>query len=85
MRPPCVGESHRAVPRRLVGLHEKANGLPLDGEGIQAWLEWEWEAARWRVPVEVSEAELRELIEHGTGLIEHKCHRALLRAVRLRR
>ncbi len=71
-------EVHHAAPRCLVSLHERANGLPLDGEGIQAWLEWEWEAMRWRVPVEVSAAELGELIERGTGLIERECHRTLL-------
>jgi hypothetical protein len=59
-----------------VVLHERANGLALDGAGIQAWLEWEWEAVRWRVPVDVSAAELGELIERGTGLIEWECHRA---------
>ncbi len=76
--PPSVGRVHRAVPRRLMALHERADGLPLDGEGVQAWLEWEWEATRWRVPVEVSAAELGELIELGTGLIERECHRTLL-------
>ena len=34
-------EAHHAAPRCLVSLHERANGLPLDEEGIQAWLEWE--------------------------------------------
>ncbi len=32
-------EVHHAAPRCLVSLHERANGLPLDGEGIEAWLE----------------------------------------------
>src|SRR4051794_41047751 len=41
-------EAHHAAPRCLIALHEKANGTALDGEGIQAWLEWEWEAMRWR-------------------------------------
>jgi len=48
-------EAHHAAPRCLISLHEKANGTQsLDGEGIQAWLEWEWEAMRWCVPVEIS-------------------------------
>ena len=47
-------EAHHAAPRSLISLHEKANGTSLDGQGIQAWLEWEWEAMRWRVPVEIS-------------------------------
>jgi hypothetical protein len=40
-------EAHHAAPRCLISLHEKANGTELDGEGIEAWLEWEWEAMRW--------------------------------------
>ena len=40
-------ELHHATPRCLLSLHEKANGFSLDGEGIQAWLEWEMEAMRW--------------------------------------
>jgi hypothetical protein len=40
-------EAHHAAPRCLISLHERANGTSLDGEGIQAWLEWEWEAMRW--------------------------------------
>jgi hypothetical protein len=33
-------EAHHAAPRCLISLHERANGSSLDGEGIQAWLEW---------------------------------------------
>jgi hypothetical protein len=33
-------EAHHAAPRCLISLHEGANGSELDGEGIQAWLEW---------------------------------------------
>jgi hypothetical protein len=68
-------EAHHAAPRCLLGLHERAKGLPLDGEGIQAWLEWEWEATRWRVPVDISGAELEELVERSAELLERKRHR----------
>jgi hypothetical protein len=54
---------HHAIPRCLVSLHEKANGTSLDGEGIQAWVEWELEAMRWRVPVEISKEDLEALVE----------------------
>ena len=47
-------EVHHAAPRCLLTLHERANGAELDGEGIQAWVEWEIEAMRWRVPVEIA-------------------------------
>ena len=52
-------ERHHAAPRCLISLHEKANGTTsLDGEGIQAWVEWEAEAMRWRVPVEIARDDL---------------------------
>jgi hypothetical protein len=68
-------EVHHAAPRCLVSLHERANGLPLDGEGIQAWLEWEWEATRWRVSVEISRAELEALVERSAVMLEREKHR----------
>ena len=68
-------EVHHAAPRCLVSLHERANGLPLDGEGIQAWLEWEWEATRWRVPVEISRAELEALVQRSATVLERERHR----------
>jgi len=68
-------EVHHAAPRCLVSLHERANGLPLDGEGIQAWLEWEWEATRWRVPVEISREELEAQVERSAIVLEREKHR----------
>jgi hypothetical protein len=71
-------ESHHAAPRCLLTLHEKANGTTaLDGQAIQAWLEWEWEAMRWRVPVEISRAELEELVERSEVLMEREKHRLI--------
>ena len=51
-------EVHHAAPRCLLTLHERANGAELGGEGIQAWVEWEIEAMRWRVPVEIDRRDL---------------------------
>ena len=69
-------ELHHAAPRCLLTLHERANGTTsLDGEAIQAWVEWEWEAMRWRVPVEISRTELEELIERSALLLERERHR----------
>ena len=69
------------APRCLLTLYERANGLPdgtsLDGEGIQAWLEWEMEAMRWRVPVEISRSELERLIEASEEVLEREKHRLL--------
>ncbi len=68
-------EAHHAAARCLLKLHEKANGTSLDGEGIQTWLEWEWEAMRWRVPVEISRADLEALVDRSAVALEQEAHR----------
>ncbi len=65
-------ELHHAAARCLLSLHEKANGSSLDGEGIQAWLEWEMEAMHWRVPVEINREDLEALIETSEVVWERK-------------
>jgi hypothetical protein len=71
-------EAHHAAPRCLITLHEKANGTTsLDGEGIQAWLEWEWEAMRWCVPVEISKEDLEALVTRSTVVLEREKHRLI--------
>ena len=70
-------EAHHAAPRCLVALHERANGSSLDGEGIQAWLEWEMEAMRWRVPIEISKEDLEALVGASETVIEREEHRLL--------
>ena len=56
-------EVHHGVPRCLLTLYQKASGTSLDGEGIQAWVEWEMEAMRWKVPVEISRTELEAQVD----------------------
>ena len=69
---------HHAAPRCLISLHEKANGTTsLDGEGIEVWLEWEWEAMRWRVPVEISREDLEVLVDRSTVVLEREKHRLI--------
>ncbi len=70
-------EAHHTSPRCLLKLHEQANGSDLDGEGIQAGLEWEWEAMRWRVPVEISREDLEALVERSTVVLEREKHRLI--------
>ena len=71
-------ELHHAAPRCLLSLHERANGSSsLDGEGIQAWLEWKMEAMRWRVPIEISKEDLESLMEDSETLLEREKHRLL--------
>jgi hypothetical protein len=71
-------EAHHAAPRCLISLHERANdATTLDGEGIQAWLEWEWEAMHWRAPVEISRDELQALVVRSTVVLEREKHRLI--------
>ena len=71
-------ELHHAAPRCLISLHEKANDSTfLDGEGIQAWLEWEMEAMRWRVPIEISRDDLEALVKGSETVLERDAHRLL--------
>jgi hypothetical protein len=70
-------ENHHAAPRCLLTLHERANGSPLDGEGIQAWVEWEIEAMRWRVPVEIAREDLAALVASSEVVLEREKHRLL--------
>ena len=71
-------EVHHVAPRCLVPLHERANGsTELDGEGIQAWLEWEMAAMRWRVPVEISRSDLGALVASSEAVLEREKHRLL--------
>ena len=69
------GEVHHAAPRCLISLHERANGACLGGEGIRAWLEWETEAMRWRVPVEIDRSHLEELVASSEVLLERERRR----------
>jgi hypothetical protein len=70
-------ETHHATPRCLLTLHERANGAELDGEGIQAWVEWEMEAMRWRVPVEIDRSDLEALVQTSEVVLEREKHRLL--------
>ena len=73
---PREPEVHHAAPRCLLTLHERANeGTELDGEGIQAWLEWEMEAMRWRIPIESSRGDLEALVEGSGVVLERERHR----------
>ena len=69
-------EVHHAAPRCLLRLHEEAEGeLRLAGMG--AWLEFELEAVRWGVPVEIPREDLQRLVEASTVVMEREKHRLL--------
>src|ERR671920_1370363 len=69
-------EIHHAVPRCLLRLHEMAQG-ELRVAGVGAWLEFELEAERWGVPVEIDREALARLVEASTQVMERERHRLL--------
>ncbi len=71
-----TGERHHAAPRCLLRLHEEAEG-ELRLAGVGAWLEFELEAERWGVPVEIPREDLEALVEHSTVVMEREKHRLL--------
>ena len=40
-------------------------------------MEWEWEAMRWRVPVEISRKDLEALVKKSTVVLEREKHRLI--------
>ena len=70
-------EVHHLVPRCLLRLQERAECADLDGAGIGAWLEWEWEAGRWNVSVEIAREDLEKLIERSAVVLDQNTHRLI--------
>jgi hypothetical protein len=69
-------ETHHRVPRCLLGLRERADeGSEIDGEGIQAWLDWEFEAVRYGVDPDTPRERLAELVEGSTVEMGRDDHR----------
>ncbi len=71
-----AGEVHHAVPRCLLRLHDEARG-ELRVAGVGAWLEFETEASRWGVPVEIAREDLEGLIESSTEVLDRERHRLI--------
>jgi hypothetical protein len=69
-------EVHHGLPRCLLKLRDRADAHPeLDGEGLQRWLDYEFEALRWGVAAEVSREELAALVEGSTVELDRDEHR----------
>jgi hypothetical protein len=69
-------EIHHTVPRCLLRLRDRADAAPLDGEGIELALEFEYEAMRYGVDVDISRDDLEALIEASCMVMERAEHRA---------
>jgi hypothetical protein len=69
-------ERHHAAPRCLLKLRDEAEG-ELHLAGVGAWLEFELEAQRWGVPVEIAREDLAQLVEASTVVLDRERHRML--------
>ena len=72
----CRFEVHHRIPRCLLGFYERSVAGDLDGEGLQAWFDWEEEAFRYGVDPDVSREELELLIEASTSPVPAAVHRS---------
>jgi len=72
----CRVEVHHRIPRCLLGFFDRAIEGDLDGEGLQAWIQWEEEAFRYGVDPELSRDELEALIESSASAVAGAAHRA---------
>ena len=79
MAPRPAVEVHHEVPRCLLRLRDRADRHPepLNGEGLQLWLDYECEALRYGVDPDVSPEELAALIEGSTVELPREEHRAI--------
>jgi hypothetical protein len=72
------GEVHHRVPRCLLRLRDRADAhTELDGEGLQRWLDYEFEALRWNVDSDVSREVLAALVEGSTMELDRDEHREI--------
>jgi hypothetical protein len=70
----CRFEVHHCIPRCLLGFYDRFAAADLDGEGLQAWFEWEEEAFRYGVDPDVSREELELLIGASTSPVPRAAH-----------
>lgn len=72
----CRVEVHHRVPRCLLGFYDRFAAADLDGEGLQAWFDYEEETFRYGVDPDVSREELEALIETSASLMPAAEHQA---------
>lgn len=69
-------EVHHRIPKHLLKLYDAAmKDQEIDAAGIEAYITFEHEAMRYRVPVNITRDELAELIEGSTVEISFDQHR----------
>ncbi len=72
-------EVHHVVPRCLLRLYDATQEAGTGGERFEAWLEFEHEAARWGMPVEIRRSDLEALVQRSVVVLEREAHRLLHR------
>ena len=68
---------HHEIPRCLLRLRDRADEHPepLNGEGIQLWLDYEMEATRYGVHPDLTRDELAALVDGSTVELARDDHR----------
>jgi hypothetical protein len=67
---------HHQAPRHLLRLHREAHEAGgIGDDSIEAWLEWEREAMRYGVPVEIGLGDLAELVRDSVVILPADEHR----------
>ena len=75
LRADATVEVHHEIPGCLLRLRDRAEAhTEIDGEGIQAWLDYELEALRSGVDPDVGRNELAAMIEGSTGALSRDDH-----------
>lgn len=72
-----AAEVHHAVPRCLLRLHDVTAEVRFAGEPVGARIEFELEAERWGVDVEIPRPDLQALIEASGVEVERQVHRRI--------
>src|SRR3712207_4157749 len=70
-------EIHHTVPQCLLRLHDEAHACELDGEGFEAWLNFEHEVLLWDVGPDIGREELEALVQASTVSLGRDDHRTL--------
>ena len=75
----AAAEVHHEIPRRLLGMRDRADRHPepLSGIGLQLWLDFECEAMRYGVDPDASPEELAALVDGSAVEIPHEEHREI--------
>lgn len=67
-----AAEAHHQTPRFLLRLHDQAHDA---GEGLEVWITWAGEAARYGVSAEIERSDLERIVRWSVVSVEEDAHR----------